>query len=356
VRILCACNYIGNACRFLFRCRQMALQFEACIATKSGATCRNFLQTYWKIPTIHETLLKTIEHLAATIGPSAIQGYYASISEELHLTQQKACFHQQYTLFDLLRTHSQLQVAIFEFRDNIESQTITTFANKLQSHGWTTSLQTIKFETHSDQIGGSATFMFAFNSDFYTSPAQSNIHIRASPPIPNSFQSVKYKPFNTQTYCIPIDNASFRIKVHHDRTQRRPSVASTIEMCNFDTPQLGYQIFDQDNPAPLPSNNQEGFFGPLFGVNFHDPISNKEHIRSISIAEYVATFGYDSSFNTKISKTLQNPCLLRQTIPARTMTAITTKLQGIVTIPINALLTAQAERYDIDLSIPALFN
>jgi hypothetical protein len=38
------------------------------------------------------------------------------------------------------------------------------------------------------------------------------------------------------------------------------------------------------------------------------------------------------------------------------MTAITTKLQEIITIPINALLTAQAERYDIDLSIPALFN
>jgi hypothetical protein len=38
------------------------------------------------------------------------------------------------------------------------------------------------------------------------------------------------------------------------------------------------------------------------------------------------------------------------------VTAITTKLQEIITIPINALLTAQAERYDIDLSIPALFN
>jgi hypothetical protein len=184
--------------------------------------------------------------------------------------------------------------------------------------------------------------MFAYNSNLDTSPAQSNIHARASPPIPNGFQSVMYKPFNTQMYCIPIDDASFRIRVNHDRTERRPSAASTIEMCNFDTPQLGYQIVDRDYPAPLPSNNQEGFFGPLFGVNFHDPISNKERIKSISIAEYVATFDYDSSFNTEISKTLQNPCLLRQAIPARTMTAITTKLQEIITIPINALFTAQA--------------
>jgi hypothetical protein len=237
---------------FLQASRQLALQFEACIATKSDATCRNVLQTYWKIPTIHKSLLKTIEHLAATIKPPAIQGFYASISEELHSTQQKSFFHQQYTLFDLLRTRSQLQVAIFEFRDNIESQTITTFSNNLQSHGRTTLLQTIEFETHSDQIGGSATFMFAFNGDFYTSPAQSNIHVRTSPPIPNGFQSVTYEPFSTHTYCIPINDASFRIKVHHDRTQRRPSVASTIEVCNFDTPQLGYQIFDRDYPAPLP--------------------------------------------------------------------------------------------------------
>jgi hypothetical protein len=235
---------------FLQASRQLALQFEACIATKSDATCRNFLQTYWKIPTIHESLSKTIEHLAATIEPPAIQGYYASISEELHLTQQKAFFHQQYTLFNLLQTCSQLQVAIFEFRDNIESQTITTFANKLQSHGWTTSLQTIEFETHSDQIGGSATFMFAFNSVYYTSPAQSNIHIHASPPIPNGFQSVMYEPFNTQTYCIPIDDASFRIKVHHGRTQRRPSAASTIE-CATLTPLNSAIKFSTDIIQPL---------------------------------------------------------------------------------------------------------
>ncbi len=67
-----------------------------------------------------------------------------------------------------------------------------------------------------------------------------------------------------------------------------------------DTPELGYQIFDQDHAAPLPSHNQEGFFGPLFGVTYHDQTSHKPLIRAISIAEYVCTFGYDSSFNTAI--------------------------------------------------------
>jgi hypothetical protein len=45
-------------------------------------------------------------------------------------------------------------------------------------------------------------------------------------------------------------------------------------MCNTATPDLGYQIFEQDYLAPLPStNNQEGFFGPLFGITFKDPLS-----------------------------------------------------------------------------------
>jgi hypothetical protein len=75
-------------------------------------------------------------------------------------------------------------------------------------------------------------------------------------------------------------------------------------MCSTATPNLGYQIFDQDYPAPLPSLNQEGFFGPLFGLTFKDPISNKKLVRAIYIAEYFNTFGYEPSFNTAICKKL----------------------------------------------------
>jgi hypothetical protein len=53
-------------------------------------------------------LSKTIGHLAATSKPPAIQAYYESISEELDGNQQKAFFHKQYTLFDMLQTSSQL--------------------------------------------------------------------------------------------------------------------------------------------------------------------------------------------------------------------------------------------------------
>jgi hypothetical protein len=127
-------------------------------------------------------------------------------------------------------------------------------------------------------------------------------------------------------------------------------------MCSTATPDLGYQIFDPDHPAPLPSLNQEGFFGPLFGLTFKDPTSKKQLIQAISITEYVSSFGYEPLFNTAVCKTLCNPCLLRQTVPARTMAAVATRLQEIMTNPINAMLTLQSEQYSINLSIAALFN
>jgi hypothetical protein len=76
----------------------------------------------------------------------------------------------------------------------------------------------------------------------------------------------------------------------------------------------------------------------------------------IVIAEYISTFGYDASFNTIVCQTLQNPIILRQSIPARTMTAVANHVHEILALPMHTLLCEQAERYDIDLSVPALFN
>jgi hypothetical protein len=117
---------------FLQTSRQLALHFESTIAIESDATSRDFLQTYWHVPTIFETLDKTIEHLSNQINPPAIQGYYASISEDLEASSQKTFFRLQFTLFDLLRTSSQLQVAIFEYRQNISQQLITSFQQKIE--------------------------------------------------------------------------------------------------------------------------------------------------------------------------------------------------------------------------------
>jgi hypothetical protein len=176
---------------------QLALPFEVITVIESDETCQDFLQTHWRIPNIQENLTKVIQHLASATTIPLIQGYDAYISEDLETSQQKAFFHKQYTLFDLLCTGSQLQVAIFKFRSKSGTQIIFDFDQKLQSHQWSTPSQMIDFETHSDQVGGSPTFLFAFNRDYFTSVTQSEINIRASPHIPNGFHHVIYKPFNS---------------------------------------------------------------------------------------------------------------------------------------------------------------
>jgi hypothetical protein len=212
-------------------------------------------------------------------------------------------------------------------------------------------LQTINFESHSDQVGGSATFLIASNNEFYSTSVLEN-HIRASPTTPNGFQQAIYEPFNSLLYSILINDTPCQFKVCNDHNLRLPSVAAVIKAGDKTTPQLGYQIFDQDYPAPLPSTNQAGFFGALFGVTFTDPHLKLKFIRAISIVEYINAFGYNSSFDTAISKTLQNPCLLCQVIPTKTLATNTKQLQVKITTPMQMLLTWQAECYDLDLSAP----
>jgi hypothetical protein len=269
--------------------RQLALHFDGVIAIESDATSRDFLQTHWKIPTIFETLDASIKHLSETLDPQSIQAYYASIVEEMEAPRQNSFFNLQFTLFDLLRTRCQLQLAIFEYRDNIKPQTILSFQKKIQSLQWTTSTQTIDFEAHSDQVGGSVTFLFAINNDFYPDSSQTPTHIRATPPTPNGFQSIIYEPFNSSSYCIPIDDEHCKIVTLNDRNPRHPSVASTIAIGSDSLSSMGYQIYDRDYPAPLPSSNQAGFFGPLW-CHLHRPnIKNHSHSSNLNrrIHQYI---------------------------------------------------------------------
>jgi hypothetical protein len=133
-------------------------------------------------------------------------------------------------------------------------------------------------------------------------------------------------------------------------------VQSIIKTGNTSSLHLGYQIYDQDYPAPLPTTNEDRFFGPLFAITFYDHETKQQHVRAIAMAEYISALGYELSFNTVICQMLQHPHLLRPTIPARTMTAIAHQMHTIVTSPITDLLTLQSEQFGVDLSVSALFN
>jgi hypothetical protein len=109
---------------------------------------------------------------------------------------------------------------IFKYRQNVSSQIILPSISKVEAMKWTISTQTIDFEEHSDQVGGSATFLIAIINDFHSTPSQTSLHIGATPPTPNGFQSAIYELFNTSSYCIPIEDAHCKIVKLNDRNPR----------------------------------------------------------------------------------------------------------------------------------------
>jgi hypothetical protein len=116
-------------------------------------------------------------------------------------------------------------------------------------------------------------------------------------------------------------------------------------------------VFDRRFPAPLPSTNAGGFFGQLFGLSFPDKKdTSKTHIRAISHSEYVDTFGYDKNFNFEISDKPGLLDRLKRTIPARTMQTILEATSIYLSNIKNQKTQANAARFDLDLSIPALFS
>jgi hypothetical protein len=70
------CLYEPQFGHFLQSATQLSLNFEATIAIESDQSCRSFLQTYWKIPMIHEKLSQLIDYYTSTINPPNINGYY----------------------------------------------------------------------------------------------------------------------------------------------------------------------------------------------------------------------------------------------------------------------------------------
>ena len=111
-----------------------------------------------------------------------------------------------------------------------------------------------------------------------------------------------YEEFNIEKYAIPYIGDLFRAELNSNKEDREPRIEKilwTKEKAQLD---IGYQVYDKDYPAPLPTQNYGGLFGQLFGVTFQNVNSNKptHFIRSISTVEYIKVFGYSSDFNYEI--------------------------------------------------------
>jgi hypothetical protein len=56
----------------------------------------------------------------------------------------------------------------------------------------------------------------------------------------------------------------------------------------------GFQVYNTNSPAPLPSSVKSGLFSNLFGISFDNTKytaennETKEHVRAVAVAEYTS--------------------------------------------------------------------
>eukprot|EP00957_Ditylum_brightwellii_P119444 9112928-Ditylum_brightwellii.AAC.1 len=74
------------------------------------------------------------------------------------------------------------------------------------------------------------------------------------------------------------------------------------------------------------------------------------------MSEYVQCFGYDDGFNTAITSSSRKTMALTRTTPCRTMIQCLTTWQNFILSHTTRLLEEHENRFNINLSVSALFN
>jgi hypothetical protein len=124
----------------------------------------------------------------------------------------------------------------------------------------------------------------------------------------------------------------------------------------------GFQVYNKESPAPLPSLTNSGLFGNLFGISFdnekytNENKETKEHVRAIAVAEYTSFFGYEPNYSTYLNGQPDVPIILRRTLPRNTATRIAETASHILDSSINIRSKAASSVSGINLSVSAMFN
>jgi hypothetical protein len=171
--------------------------------------------------------------------------------------------------------------------------------------------------------------------------------------------------FNNPQYALPYIGDLFTVTSASSVASREPTVKYIIRQKEAELHpklDLGYQVYHQDSPAPLPSSNISGLFGNLFGISFDNQkytaenTETKELIRAIALAEYTSFFGYDPNYSTYLNGQPDVTQVLRRTLPYKTAAHIAETTSHILESSIHLRSEEASSTSGVDLSIPALFN
>ena len=193
-------------------------------------------------------------------------------------------------------------------------------------------------------------------------------YLTPTPAVPNGISPKINVEFNNSKYALPYVGEMFTVEeLPPDERKRLPVVQYIIRqkeihqvMPSYDS---GFQTYQVDSPAPLPSLNRIGLFGSLFGISY--PNNNytvinaepKESIRAISLTEYISCYGYDSNYSSYLTGQPNIIHALRRTLPCRTVQHIAAESAHFsLRSSIDRRSIHASNTTGVDLFIPARFN
>jgi hypothetical protein len=206
-----------------------------------------------------------------------------------------------------------------------------------KSKGWFLHESKIRSaQNFSNRLSTEFDLIIGLSSNYYQSNASTAFdHLSPTPAVPNGMSPKILVEFNDLRYALPYIGDLFTVEPAAEPIRsmpsRKPTVKYVIRQKEADLhPRLdtGFQVYDQDSPAPLPSSATSGLFGNLFGISFYnikytaENRETKEHVRAIAVAEYTSFFGYDPNYSAYLNGQRDVTEVLRRTLPYNTATQI----------------------------------
>ena len=347
--------YNPRVCQFMQSVTENGVNFDVIMAIESDQTCRNHLQ-HINVPIIKSTIVEMNTHLANIISKPNIKGMYFAFD---HDSEFKVLWDQKMQLCETLIQKYGTQIIVFQYPSSISTNSIRKLKKKLQEINMNTHIEDINFTDFNDSIDNSICLVIAWNPDF-----NQDIKIRMikPPKLSRSFSQFIVPTFNMVRYAIPNVQQLFNIRqgtTDGMSEQCRAKYVLTPKNKDF-LNNAAIPIYDQDCPAPIPTDKEQPIFGHLFGIDFSIVTSNDTdetlNVRPISTFEYISIFGYDHEFNHRIAKDDCNLRFMKSTIPANTQRTIIEMLSSILESTQQKRVEAQTIRYGVNFERSVFLN
>jgi hypothetical protein len=205
-----------------------------------------------------------------------IQGYYINLDskEDAIKSIQELKIHEQ--IISSLKNRANLETIVIQMPYHLPTTAYAAMKHRLESKGWFLHRSRIRSaQNFSDRLSTEFDLIIGLSSNYYQSNARTAFdHLSPTPAVPNGMSPKILVEFNNPRYELPYIGELFTVepaaKPVRSMPSRKPTVKYVIRQKEADLhPQLniGFQVYDQDSPAPLPSSATSGLFGNLFGIS-----------------------------------------------------------------------------------------